>query len=92
MMTHHVNGDADLDLCTNSPAELRRRLRSVSMLLGAVEQTPCDQLAVLLRARGHLAGTLHKLDRLVAEVRNVPGHVDSELTEPYATERIPRVP
>lgn len=92
MMTEHVDLDADLPLCTNSPAELRRRLRSVSMLLGAAEQTPRDQLAVLLRARGHLAGTLHKLDRLVAELRSTPSALDTELTEPHRKDRIPRVP
>lgn len=93
MTTEPVDRDAaDLALCTHSPAELRRRLRSVSMLLGAAEQAPREQLAVLLRARGHLAGTLDKLDRLVAEVRAVPSAVDSELTEPYPSERIRRVP
>lgn len=73
-MTQLVNGDDsnDLSILTNSPAELRRRLRSASVLLGVAENAPHDQLAVLLRARGHLAGTLVKLDRLVAEVRGVP--------------------
>ncbi len=92
MMTEHVDRDADLALLSNSPAELRRRLRSVSVLLGAAEHAPREQLAVLLRARGHLAGTLDKLDRLVAEVRGVPDAVDAELTEPFPRERIPTVP
>lgn len=91
-MTEHVDCDADLALCTHSPAELRRRLRSVSVLLGAAEHAPREQLAVLLRARGHLAGTLDKLDRLVAEMRNVPDAVDGELTEPFPRDRIPGVP
>ena len=92
MMTEPVDRDADLVLLANSPAELRRRLRSVSVLLGAAEHAPREQLAVLLRARGHLAGTLDKLDRLVAEVRAVPDALDGELTEPFPRERIPGVP
>ncbi|MBE7451461.1 MAG: hypothetical protein HS111_21950 [Kofleriaceae bacterium] len=93
MMTEHVDPDVDdLAFFTHSPAELRRRLRSVSVLLGAAEHAPRDQLSVLLRARGHLAGTLDKLDRLVAEVRSVPDHIDSELTEPYPSERIAGLP
>ncbi len=80
------------ELSTHSPAELRRRLRHASVLLGAVELPSEHRLSVLLRVRGHLAGTLHKLDQLLGELRCLPDVLDNELTERLATDRMKPIP
>lgn len=81
---------SDFDLL-DSTAELRRRLRHASTLLAAAQLpslAPTDRAAVLLRARGHLSGTLHKLDQLAASVHRVPAAIEDPLTEPIDTTRI----
>lgn len=81
--------DADtLDLSGFSPAELRRRLRHVCVLIGAAELPTDQREQILRRARGHLGGTLQKLDRLIAEVGSAPKPLDEQLTERHETARI----
>lgn len=80
--------------CPRLTAEVRRRLRHASVLLAAAE-LPADrdqQLVVLLRARGHLAGTIHKLEQLVADLRQVPEAFDDQLTERHMSDRIEPIP
>jgi hypothetical protein len=81
--------DADTaDLSGFAPAEIRRRLRHACVLLGAAE-LPTDQREQLLRrARGHLGGTVRKLDRLIAEVTGAPLPLDEQLTERHDPARI----
>lgn len=77
-----------LDLSGFAPAELRRRLRHACVLLGAAD-VPTEQREQLLRrARGHIGGTLHKLDRLIAEVAGAPVPMDEQLTERLEPARI----
>ncbi len=80
--------------CEHLTAELRRRLRHLSVLLAAAEQ-PSDReqrIVVLLRARGHLAGTALKLDRLLGGLRQVPEALDDRLTERHTNARIKPIP
>jgi hypothetical protein len=53
-----------LDLSGFAPAEIRRRLRHACVLLGAAELPTDQREQILRRARGHLGGTVRKLDRL----------------------------
>lgn len=92
-MSPIVNGPGPdlLDLSENTPGELRRRMRHASTLLAAAELPigAGDREAVLRRVRGHLAGTLDKLDSLIASVRNVPtAAVADPLTERHEPDRI----
>lgn len=81
--------DADpFDLSGFAPAELRRRLRHACVLLGAAELPTDQREQILRRARGHLGGTLYKLDRLIAEVGGVPVLMEEQLTERQEPARI----
>lgn len=75
-----------------APAELRRRLRHACVLLGAAELPTAQREQILRRARGHLGGTLHKLDRLIAEVIGSPVPMHEQLTERHEPARIEPVP
>jgi hypothetical protein len=77
-----------LDLSGFAPAELRRRLRHACVLLGAAEVPTEQREQILRRARGHLGGTLHKLDRLIAEISGAPLSLDEQLTERHEPARI----
>ena len=77
-----------LDLSGFAPAELRRRLRHACVLLGAAELPTEQREQILRRARGHLGGTLHKLDRLIAEISGAPLSLDEQLTERHEPARI----
>jgi hypothetical protein len=71
-----------------APAELQRRLRHAAVLIGAAELPTQQREQILRRARGHLGGTLHKLDRLIAEVSGAPVPMDEQLTERHEPARI----
>ena len=75
-----------------APAEIRRRLRSASVLIGAAELPTRQREEILRRARGHLGGTLRKLDRLIAEVCGAPVAFDEQLTERHEPARIEPFP
>lgn len=77
-----------VDLSGFAPAELRRRLRHACVLLGAAEVPTEQREQILRRARGHLGGTLRKLDRLIAEVGGAPVPMDEQLTERHEPARI----
>lgn len=77
-----------VDLSGFAPAELRRRLRHACVLLGAAELPTEQREQILRRAHGHLGGTLHKLDRLIAEVMGAPVPLDEQLTERHEPARI----
>lgn len=79
---------AAAELTGFAPAELRRRLRHACVLLGAAELPTEQRAQILRRARGHLGGTLHKLDRLIAEVTGAPLPFDEQLTERHEPARI----
>ena len=79
-----------LDLSIVSPADLRRRLRQVSVLLGAAERPVPQREAILRRARHHLSGTLRRLDALIAELP--PMTLDEQLTERHEGARIEPIP
>jgi len=77
---------SDLDLL-DSAAELRRRIHHAGKLLAAVQLPSLaltDRACLLMRARGHLSGTLHKLEQLVAHVNRepAPAPIEDALTEP----------
>jgi hypothetical protein len=76
------------DLSGFAPAEIRRRLRHACVLLGAAELPTEQREQILRRARGHLGGTVHKLDRLIAEVTGAPLSLDEQLTERHEPARI----
>lgn len=76
------------DLSGFAPAEIRRRLRHACVLIGAAEASTEQQEQLLRRARGHLGGTLRKLDRLLTEVASAPVPLDELLTERHETARI----
>ena len=77
-----------VDLSGFAPAELRRRLRHACVLLGAAEVPTEQREQILRRARGHLGGTLRKLDQLIAEVGGAPVPMDEQLTERHEAARI----
>lgn len=77
-----------MDLSGFSPTELRRRLRHACVLLGAAEVPTPHREQLLRRARGHIDGTLNKLDRLIAEVSCAPAPMDEQLTERHEPVRI----
>ena len=93
-MTRTVNPTTDLmEFSSHSPAEVCRRLRHASVLVSAAELPSRQREAVLRRARGSLAGTMAKLDRLIAEVSAAPdGAMDDQLTERHRTARIEPLP
>ena len=71
-----------------APSELRRRLRHACVLLGAAEQPTSQREQILRRVRGHLGGTMQKLDRLIADVTTAPIPMDDQLTERHQAARI----
>lgn len=83
--TSHVD---PAELTGFAPAELRRRLRHAAVLLGAAELPTDQREQILRRVRGHIGGTLHKLDRLIAEVSGAPVPMDEQLTERHEPVRI----
>lgn len=93
-MTRTVNASADsLEFSGHSPAEVCRRLRHASVLISAAELATSQREAVLRRARGSLAGTMARLDRLIAEVSASPdAAMDDQLTERHQTARIDPLP
>lgn len=84
--------DASIDLTGVAPAELRRRLRHASMLLGAAERPTIEREMILRRARHHLSGTLRHLDALIARVEAAPLPFDDQLTERHGSARIDPIP
>lgn len=84
------------DFRLHSPAMLRRRLRHACVLISVVEGPDASveaHASALLRARGHLSGTLDRLDRLIAEVLPAtPIPIDDQLTAPATTRRIEQRP
>lgn len=83
---------APAELSGFAPAELRRRLRHACVLLGAAELPTEQREQLLRRVRGHLGGTLRKLDRLIAEVTGALLPLDEQLTERHEAPRIERSP
>jgi hypothetical protein len=79
---------ATAELTGFAPAEMRRRLRHACVFLGAAELPTEQREQILRRARGHLGGTLRKLDRLIAEVTGAPLSLDEQLTERHEPARI----
>lgn len=84
--------DASIELTGVAPAELRRRLRHASVLLGAAEMTTIEQVMILRRARHHLSGTLRRLDDLIARVEAAPLPFDEQLTERHQSASIDPIP
>ncbi len=93
-MTRTVKASEDtIDLSGHSPAEVCRRLRHAAVLISAAELPTEQREAMLRRARGSLAGTMAKLDRLIAEVSAAPASgMEDQLTERHETARITPLP
>ena len=87
-VTFDTSDLATSELSGFAPSEIRRRLRHACVLVGAAEPATEQREQILRRARGHLAGTMHKLDRLIAELTSAPVPLDEQLTERHDQRRI----
>jgi len=90
--TDAADVDASIELTGVAPAELRRRLRHASVLLGAAELPTMQRETILRRARHHLSGTLRRLDDLIAHVAATPLPFDEQLTERHQSASIDPIP
>jgi len=92
-MTRTVTSPDPIEFSGHSPAEVCRRLRHAAVLISAAELPTDQREAMLRRARGSLAGTIAKLDRLIAELSATPSvTMDDQLTERHQPARIEPVP
>lgn len=87
-VTFDTNDVTPSELSGFAPSEIRRRLRHACVLVGAAEPSTDQREQILRRARGHLAGTILKLDRLISEMASTRVPLDEQLTERHEHRRI----